>query len=213
MNNECRITSYEVRTHRRRGAVLLVVLGIVMFITIIALSFLSRSDGELAYGNNMLLRESTDYLAESGLEHARGLILNPQEVSGEYWSGTTGQQIETGNYYYDVVVSPNETYSDSTQWCNYEIVCQAYRLNGTERTAQSNLEALLRLDPCIAYWSNTSSDRVIPSVMTVKGDVYCGDDLTVSGTVNGDVFCDSLSRPIIFRSITHLLLGRQYRVL
>ncbi|MBA7693960.1 hypothetical protein ES703_102560 [subsurface metagenome] len=68
----------------KRGAALLVVLFIVMAITILSLGFLSRSDVELACGGNMILRTQMDYLAESGLEHAKGLILNPQDVDSEY---------------------------------------------------------------------------------------------------------------------------------
>jgi len=77
----------------RQGAALLVVLFIVMVITVLSLGFLSRSDVELACGQNMVLRTQMDYLAESGLEHARGLILNPQDVVSEYWTGATGQQV------------------------------------------------------------------------------------------------------------------------
>lgn len=176
----------------RRGAALLVVLGVVMVVTVISFAFLTRSDGELAYGKNMQLRIQTDYLADSALEHARGLILNPQEISGDYWAGASGLQIASGNFYYDVAVSPNDSYSGSTKWCNYDISCQAYKLSGAERTAQSNLKATLRLDPCIAYWTNAASDGYITSVMTINGDVYCGDDLFVTGTVGGDVFCNYL---------------------
>ena len=56
-----------------KGAALLVVLFIVMAITVLSLGFLSASDMELACGQNMILRTQMDYLAESGLEHARGL--------------------------------------------------------------------------------------------------------------------------------------------
>ena len=40
-----------------------------------------------AGGQNSELRMAMDYLAESGLEHAKGLLLNPQEISGDYWTG------------------------------------------------------------------------------------------------------------------------------
>lgn len=179
---------------KRKGAALIVVLGIVMVATILALAFLTRSDVELACGNNMLMRTKVDYLAESALEHARGLILNPQEISGEYFTGATGRQIETGSYYYNVTVEPNTTYSGTSRWCDYDITCQAYKQACSERIAQSNVRALLRLDPCIAYFSDTSSNRQLSSATTVYGDIFCRDDLTVYGTgVDGDVFCDSLS--------------------
>ena len=64
-----------IKLHNARsGAALLVVLLVVMVITILSLGFLSRSDVELACGQNMVLHTHMDYLAESGLEHAKGLI-------------------------------------------------------------------------------------------------------------------------------------------
>jgi type II secretory pathway component PulK len=70
-------------TADKKGVALLVVLFIVMTITILSLGYLSRSDVELVCGRNMILRTQMDYLVESGLEHARGLILNPQNVESE----------------------------------------------------------------------------------------------------------------------------------
>jgi len=176
----------EKKLSSRRGAALLVVLGIVMVITVVAFAYLSRSDGELAYGHNMLLRTQADYLAESALEHARGLILNPQETSGEYWTGATSQQLEPGDFYYDVSIGPNEFFSGDTRWCNYDISCQAYKLNGGERTAQSNLEALLQLNPCIAYWSNSTSFQQLSDAVTINGDA--AGDLINYGTITGEVY-------------------------
>ena len=60
----------------RPGVALLAVLMVIMVITVLALGFLSRSDVELACGHNLATRVQMDYLAESGLEHARGLVLD-----------------------------------------------------------------------------------------------------------------------------------------
>jgi type II secretory pathway component PulK len=94
----------------RPGVALLAVLMIVMVITIMALGFLSRSDVELACGENMALRTQMDHLAESGLEHARGLVLNPQDVGAEYWTGESLAQLvaDSGDYYYKSV-TPDDT--------------------------------------------------------------------------------------------------------
>ena len=87
----------------RKGAALLVVLFIIMVITVLSLGFLSQSDVELACGRNMLLRTEMDYLAESGLEQGRGLILNPQDVEGDYYQGAAGLQLVDGSdNYYDI---------------------------------------------------------------------------------------------------------------
>ncbi len=165
----------------RRGAALLVVLFVVMAITILSLGFLSRSDVELACGGNMILRTQMDYFAESGLEHAKGLILNPQDVDSEYWTGAMGQQLVAGgDDYYDVnVVKLGDE-------CNYQIVCEAYREKNGEKIGRSRLEAELRLDPCIVYWAGTST--TISQRITINGDVYCNGNPSGNGYVVGDVF-------------------------
>ena len=181
----------------RPGVAILVVLFVIMVATIISLSFIARSDVELAFGNNMALRMQMDYLAESGLAHAKAMIKNPQDIETDpnvFWPGDEGLSlkdfdfyglVETGDYY-DVVVT-----RDPTDRCNYNITCRAYRLDGIEKTAQSYLNARLRLDPCIAYWAG--ADTPVSIQTTVNGDVYCSGTLTNNGTINGDVFASALT--------------------
>lgn len=165
----------------RAGVALLLVLFIVMAITVLSFGYIARSDMELACGANTLLRTQMDYLAESGLVHAKGLILNPQDVDsgGSCWAGAGGQQLTGGEDYYDVSVVELGP-------CNYRITSTAYRQNGGETIGQSELTAELRLDPCIAYWAGTAT--TIPAVVTINGDVYCAGNLTNNGTVDGDGF-------------------------
>jgi len=176
---------FKIQSVERPGVALLVVLFIVMVITILAIGFLSRSDVELACGENMVLRTQMDYLAESGLEHARGLILNPQDVASEYWTGGVGQQIAGGNDYYDIQVVRDD--SDPVDRCNYIIDCNSYRMRNGEKIGQSNVRAQLRLDPCIAYWSGLAITTISQRV-TINGDVYCAGHLFGSGNIGGDVF-------------------------
>lgn len=175
----------EVSAAMRPGVALLVVLFIVATGTVLALGFLSRSDIELQCGQNMILKTSMDYLAESGLEHARGLILCPQDVAGAYWSGDVGQQLDYDSEdFYDVnVVKLDE--------CDWRISSTAYRQRGGQLVGRSSLEAELRLDPVVALWVGTST-TVWPGA-TVNGDVYCNGSLTNMGAINGDVFADSIS--------------------
>ncbi|MFQ6035193.1 MAG: hypothetical protein ACE5NM_05015 [Sedimentisphaerales bacterium] len=178
-------TRYAIRNTHKKGAALLVVLFVVMAITILSLGFLSRSDVELACGQNMVLRTQMDYLAESGLQHAKGLILNPQDVEQEYWTGAASQQLVAGSDdYYDVVVVRDD--SDPANRCNYIIDCNSYRLKAGEEVGRSNLRAELRLDPCIAYW--TGADTKIGQRFIVNGDVYCNGELYGNGRVQGDAF-------------------------
>ena len=174
----------------RSGMALLVVLFIVMAITVLSYGFLARSDVELACGDNMILKTQMDYLAESGLEHARGLILHPQEIeiaSGS-WAVTQQQLVSGSNDFYNVNVV-----KDVNGECNYKITCDAYREKGNEHEhiGQSSLKAELRLNPCIAFW--TAADSTISANTTINGDVYCGGSFTNPnhGVINGDVFAVS----------------------
>jgi len=174
----------------RRGAALLVVLFVVMAVTVLSLGFLSRSDVELACGKNMILRTKMDYLAESALEHARGLILNPQDVNSEYWTGAVGQQLVAGSDdYYDITVVCDD--SVPTNRCDYIIDCNSYRLKAGEKVGRTSLEAELRLDPCIAFWAER--DTTIWQRITIAGDVGCNGVLTNNGAIDGDVFANGFS--------------------
>ncbi len=169
-----------IKRKKQEGAVLLVVLIVVMAVTVLSLGFISRSDVELACGNNMILQTRMAHLAESGLEHARGLILSPQDVDTEYWQGDIRQQLVAGSSdYYDInVVKLAE--------CNYQITCTAYSERGSERVGRCGLTAELRLDPCIAFWAG--GDATVSQRITVNGDVYCSGNLSGGGHINGDVY-------------------------
>ncbi len=177
------------RSSRRSGAVLLVVLFIVMAATVLALGFISSSDRDLACGQNMTLKAQMDLLAETGLVHARGLILNPQDVDTETygcWQGAENQQLAAGSSdYYEIGIV-----LDTSDHCNYIVDCNAYRLKAGEEIGRSSLRAQLRLDPCIALWTGTAS--ILANSIRIDGDVYCSDtgNLANNAIINGDVFTD-----------------------
>jgi hypothetical protein len=178
----------------RPGVAILVVLFVIMAATLISLGFIARSDVELACGQNVGLRMQMDYLAQTGLVHAKALITNPQDADTAalgYWAGDGDLQIEAGDDYYDLTVARDD--SDPADRCTYNIQSLAYRFHDAQKTAQSYLNARLRLDPCIAYWAGV--DTTVSNTITVNGDVYCNGNLTNLGTINGDVFADSLTGP------------------
>ncbi len=174
----------------RSGAVLLVVLFVSMVAAIISLGVLTRASRQMACGDAVAQHLKLDYLAESGLVHAKTLLLNPQEVSTSpdgYWRGDPNTPLESpGDDYYDLEVTRSA--SGSTYRCTYNIQSRAYRQEGAERTLQSNLYAQLRLDPCIAYWAG--GDTTVPNTVTINGDVYCDGILGGLGAIEGDVFAN-----------------------
>jgi hypothetical protein len=165
---------------KRLGMALVVVLLIVMAIAVLAVGFLARSDIELACGQNMILKTQMDYLADSALEHAKGLILNPQDVTSEYWTGAAGQQLfENNSDYYDVNIT-------KLGELNYRITSTAYREKDDERVGSSSLTADLRLNPCIAV--RTGADWTTVAGTVVSGDVYTKGHLGGLGSIYGDAF-------------------------
>ncbi len=178
--------------HQRRGVALLLVLLIVMAITILSLGFLSRCDTELACGQNMLLRTQMDQLADSAMEHARGLILNPQDLETEYWTGAVGQQLMGDSPdFYDVSVTRDD--SNPNEHRNYSIACEAYELRDGRKVGSTRLLAQLRLDPCIALW--TEVDTIFRQTHVLYGDSYCRGTIVNlgAGNISGDVFSTALT--------------------
>ena len=172
---------------RRRGVALLMVLLIVMAITIISMGFIARSDVELGCGGNMLLRMQMDQLAQSGLEHAKGLAVRPpHDLQGCSSFSLIEQQLMVAQScdFYDV-----DVVRDASDYCTYNLSCEAYRLHGAEKIGMSRLSAQLRLDPCIALW--TGSDIGIQTNWSIEGDVYAAGNVVNFGLpthLDGDVF-------------------------
>jgi len=168
----------------RAGVVLLVVLFIVMAVTVLSLGYLWGSDTELACGQNMNVRTTMVYLAESGLEHAKTLLVSCQDISDEYWSGAVSQQLAAGDDYYDVAVKRDD--SDPNDRCTYVVDSRSYRVRGGSSVAEYGLRGILRLDPCIAYWCGTSTS--LSERVTIYGDMYCAGGLNNNSVIRGDVF-------------------------
>jgi len=131
---------------RRKGVALIVVLFIVMVATILSMGFVARSDVELSCGKNMILQTQMDYLAESGLEHARGLILSGQDAQGSW----TSQLVSGSSDYYCVTVSarhpPFNPHDPNRPW-DCQITSTAYKEKNRERVGESSLKAELYIDP------------------------------------------------------------------
>ncbi len=124
------------RGRRQNGSVLLSTLFIVIAVTTISMGYLYRADMTLASGRNLELRNQSDYLAWSGLEHARALIQgdpNTPDPNNIVWPIP-----DTSNeFYYELhTVEIPQTGSDRL----YQVACRVvYDPVGTENKAQSDL--------------------------------------------------------------------------
>lgn len=183
----------ETACSTRPAVALLVVLFIVMAITVLTLGYLSKSDTELAAGENVKLKTQLDYLAESGLEHARGLLLYPKGVDlqgNDYWPGASGQQLVSGDDYYDV----NIVYTDTNDANSYYLITStAYREVDSVRIAQSTMavQIPLNMPAPVKYWKldDGSGTEVIDSSTEnnpgeLQGLGWAWDTGLFSGAVN-----------------------------
>ena len=144
---------YRNKSCSRRGMALLVILFIVMAIAVISSGFIARSDAALQCGRNYCLRNEADYLAWAGLEHAKALIISPENagVIEVTWSQTGFQLEASGSQYYNLAVnSPVETVAadpNDPSTYTYSIQCSAYDNAGGAVRARSVLDATLFYDP------------------------------------------------------------------
>jgi hypothetical protein len=182
--------------HRRRGVALLTVLIIVMAITIISAGFIARTDLQLAGGMNADMRVQIDHLLDSGLEHARGLILQPQDIDlgdATQWRWESGEQqvLWDSRDYYRV-----ELQRDEVDYCTYHIKSRAYRWDQTQHRMMglSGLSAVLRLDPCFGLW--TATHTTFRQNWILHGDLYTTGTITSQApklSLHGDVFATGLA--------------------
>ena len=131
---------------------MLMVLFIVMAIAVISSGFIARSDVELACGRNYCLRNEVDYLAWAGLEHARALVISPENSDVlDAWAQTELQIDAGSSRYYDLTVnSPVETAAadpNDPSTYEYSIQSAAYRKSGGNVQARSFLTGILFYDP------------------------------------------------------------------
>lgn len=187
--NKVKVRQYG-NSKQRLGAVLLVVLFVCMVVSVLSMTVIIRANRQMIVSDGDATRLKLDYLAEAGLEHARTLLLHPQDVNtlpNGYWAGDNELYIEAAAGYYDLTVTQSKL--GHTPRCTYDVVCEAYlNLEEKKNGVRSKLEAQVRLDPCVAYWAG--GDSSLPPTVTVNGDVYCGGVLTSAGVINGDVFAE-----------------------
>jgi hypothetical protein len=138
------------KNRSRKGAALVMVLFIIMAIAVISSGFIARSDIELQAGQNYRLRTELDYLAWAGLEHARALVVSPENKKVfTSFSGTSLRIDETTSQFYDLTIGSRVEIVDATNPSSYTYAVQslAYDTSGGAVRARSVLDATLFYDP------------------------------------------------------------------
>ena len=138
------------KNRSRKGVALVMVLFIIMAIAVISSGFIARSDIELQAGQNYRLRNELDYLAWAGLEHAKALVVSPENkkvFTG--FSGTSLRIDDTKSQYYDLTIGSRVEIVDATNPSTYTYAVQslASDTSGGAVRARSVLDATLFYDP------------------------------------------------------------------
>ncbi len=163
---------------KRKGAALLVVLFIVMIGSIVSMGFLSRCDGDMFCSENSVQRAKMDYLAESGLEYAKGIILKKYGHLNSF-SQDQFQIDDTSDKYLDIDVAKIDEHT-------FDINSLAYENVNGNKVAKNKIKGTLRLDPCIAYYAGDNKE--VNYQMTVYGDVCYAEELDLRGKIYGDAY-------------------------
>lgn len=130
---------------------MLVVLFIVMMISVISAGFIARSDAAMLGGHNYGLRTETDGLAWGGLEHARALVVSPENtVPLAQWSGTQLQLDNATSLFYDLSIdtaAAGSTDPNAPSPYTYSVNCSAYKKRAGSILNRSTLKGTLLFDP------------------------------------------------------------------
>ena len=156
MNHELRNTNY--RTHCR-GMALLAVLFIVFAITVISMGLLCRSDMALASGQNLCVRNQSDYLAWAGLEHARAYIQSygstPLDPNG---MSPVSEIPLLENVHYTVAFqsrTPPVASDPNNRIYTYGVISEGWYGSASDPQAYSELHADIR------YWADDPNSKAV----------------------------------------------------
>ena len=121
------------RQQNNKGIALIAVLFVIFAVVILTTGFMYRSDMSLVCGQNLNYRTSADYMAWSGLEHARAVILSADPNSPvETWS-LSDYEVEAGsNCSYSVKISSRTDVSGSPTTYKYQVSSTGYYKSSTD---------------------------------------------------------------------------------
>jgi hypothetical protein len=127
---------------------LLVVLFIVFAVTVVTMGLLCRSDMALASGQNLALRNQSDYLAWAGIEHARSVIQSYGSTPLTTSIPVQSFELDTQNkcHYAVTVGVPLVSVTDPNVH-TYPVTSKAWYGTESDKQARSELYADIVYDP------------------------------------------------------------------
>jgi hypothetical protein len=145
MNYELPTTNSE---KHRSGMALLSVLFIVFVVVVVSMGLLHRSDMALASGQNLCLRNQSDYLAWAGLEHARACIQSYGSVPSATSISVQSFELDTRNkcHYAVTVAVPSVSVTDPNVY-TYPVTSEGWYGSEADKQARSSLTAAIAYDP------------------------------------------------------------------
>jgi cytoskeletal protein CcmA (bactofilin family) len=171
------------RSHRSRGFALVIILILLAVTFVIALTYASGASVKLASSSNLAKAARARYLAESGIEHATYLLeSSPTDILNATQAHPLGPyQADNGDgtyVMYSVATSESGT---------YEIVASGTTGGVTQKVAANIHRNSPNVSVPRGMMLGGSGNVVLPSSVTIKGDVYLNGSLNNSATIKGKV--------------------------
>ena len=180
----------EARSTRRRGYILIIVLGLTAIISTLGLSFLNAHSTVMPEAVNRFRATRARYLAESGVDIATHFLLYPPTtVSADgYWPGANGIAVDGTSDYTDVAVQQDA--GDPNQF-TVTALGVAHDFDGTTVVGKQTVTAQV-LRPFdgkwrIPYGYLARGLAILPATVQVLGDVHSNNALLGNGWCQGNV--------------------------
>lgn len=180
-----------VNAHRRRrGYILIIVLGLTAIVTALGLAFLNSHSTVMPEAFNRYRTTRARYLAESGVDIATHFLIWPPTTvtPGDYWHGANGIAIDSSTDYADVHVQQDAV--DTNQF-KVTALGVAHDFNGTTVVGKHTVTAQV-LRPFDGKWRIpyaylTASPVIVPAAAQIKGDIHANNSLVGNGWCQGNV--------------------------
>ncbi|MFQ5429367.1 MAG: hypothetical protein ACE5E1_03565, partial [Phycisphaerae bacterium] len=176
------------RPRRRRGYVLLLVLGIAAIVTSLGIAFLEANSTVMPEAANQFYGIRAQYLAESGVDIGTHFLMYPPTTVApdSFWPGAAGIAIDATSDFTDISVIQDAL--DPERFV-VTAVGVAHDPAGAVRGKRTITADVIR--PVNNKWQIPygllGGTMIVPATVTVQGDIHANGMLTGLGSCQGNV--------------------------
>ncbi|MCG3179277.1 MAG: hypothetical protein BIFFINMI_01611 [Phycisphaerae bacterium] len=173
---------------RRRGNVLVVVLGLVAAVSVLGIAYIEDNGLSVQGAFNLSSMSRARYVAESGVEEATYWLsqTSPPHANAQgYWPGATGRHVDSTDDYYDVTVV-----RDSSNRNRYTITSIGYATSRGAALSHKTV-AVVTVSPLLTvtlpYALHLDAFSWLAHDFRITGDVHCNNTVYSDAIINGNL--------------------------